>query len=264
MNKFFAYLKTETFRRNLLIAIGSIIGFILIIFFSLRFYTRHGESISVPQLKGLSVENAVASLESLGLRYQVDSVYQMDKKPGLVIEQDPDPNTSVKSNRTIYLTIITQNAPDVDFPDIIDLTFLEAKAIISNYGLKLGDTTYKSDIARDRVLEAQFGGQPIKKGQPLPKGSRIDLVLGDGQGASEVDLPNLVGLTLQEAIFSLKGSSLQLGTVSYTGPVSDSTKVKVVKQYPALSDTLTKVNIGTPVDVVLGEGTGGVMDLLNE
>ena len=99
MNKFFAYLRTETFRRNLLIAIGSVIGFILIIFFSLRFYTRHGESISVPQLKGLSVENAVASLESLGLRYQVDSVYQMDKEPGLVVEQDPDPNTSVKSNR---------------------------------------------------------------------------------------------------------------------------------------------------------------------
>ena len=252
MNKFFAYLRTETFRKNLLIAIGSIVGFLLIIFFSLRFYTRHGESIPVPQLKGLSVENAIQLLESQDLRYKIDSVYQMDKKPGLVIEQDPDPNTSVKRNRTIYLTIITTSPPDVGFPDILKLTFLEARAILSNYGLKIGDTTYVSDVARDRVLEAKFGGQAVQEGQQIPKGSRVDLVLGDGKGAGEVELPNLIGLSLTEAIFSLKvGSSLQLGTVSYEGTITDSTSVKIVKQFPAPSDSLTKVSIGTPVDVVL-------------
>lgn len=251
MSKFFAYLRTDTFRRNLLIAIGSVTGFLLIIFFSLRFYTRHGESIAVPQLKGLSVENAIELLESAGFRYQVDSVYQVNKQPGMVVEQDPDPGTSVKHNRTIYLTIITRSAPNVGFPDIVTLTFLEAKAILNNYGLKVGDTTYVSDIARDRVLEVSFAGRPLKKGQEIPKGSRVDLVLGDGKGASEVDLPDLTGLTLSEAIFSLKGSSLELGTVMYEGAVTDSASAKVIRQIPALTDSLTKVSIGTPVDVVL-------------
>ena len=86
MNKLLAYLRTQTFRKNLLIAIVSIAVFLLIIFFSLRFYTRHGEGTPVPKLKGLEVEEAVEILESQGLRYQVDSVYQVDKKPGLVIE----------------------------------------------------------------------------------------------------------------------------------------------------------------------------------
>lgn len=251
MNKFFAYLKTVTFRKNLLIAIGSIVGFVLLIFVCLRFYTRHGESIPVPKLKGLAVENAIDLLESQGFRYQIDSIYLMDKKPGLVVEQDPDPSTSVKIDRTIYLTIITTNAPDVGFPEILKLTFLEAKTTLLNYGLKLGDTTYISDIAKDRVLEVIFGGVALKKGQQIPKGSKIDLVLGDGKGASEVDLPDLTGRTLSEASFALRGSSLELGLVSFEGAITDSTSAVVIRQYPALSDSLSKVSIGTRVDVVI-------------
>ncbi|TZF83684.1 PASTA domain-containing protein [Pedobacter sp. BS3] len=251
MSKLFLYLKTKTFRNNLLVAIGSVIGFVLIVFFCLRFYTRHGEGLPVPKLKGLSVENAIQLLESQGFKYQIDSVFQMDKAPGLVVEQDPDPNTNVKNNRTIYLTIITRQAPNVGFPDIQNITFLEAQAILSNYGLKIGDTTYISDIARDRVLAAKFGGEPVEKGQMLPKGSKVDLVLGDGKGASEVDLPDLKGLTLSEAIFSLKGASLSLGTVMYEGAITDSLNAHIIRQYPALSDSLSKVAIGTKVDVVV-------------
>jgi beta-lactam-binding protein with PASTA domain len=190
-------------------------------------------------------------LESQGFKYQLDSVYLPDKAPGLVVEQDPDPHTSVKRNRTIYLTIITRNAPDVGFPEIAGLAFLEAKTTLENFGLKLGDTTYASDISRDRVLDAKFGGVAIKKGQSLPKGSRIDLTLGDGKGASEVDLPNLIGSTLSEASFSLRGSSLELGIVGYEGTVNDTVSAKVIKQFPAVSDSLTKVTIGTRVDVIL-------------
>ncbi|WP_374163644.1 PASTA domain-containing protein [Arcticibacter sp. MXS-1] len=251
MNKFLEYLKTDTFRKNLLIAIASIAVFLLIIFFSLRFYTRHGEGVPVPKLKGLPVEQAIELLEEQGLRYQIDSVYQMDKPPGVVVEQDPDPNTNVKMNRTIYLTIITRNAPNVGFPDIFEMSYLEARAVLSNYGIKIGDTTYTSDIVRDRVLQVTYKGRRISKGDDIPKGSVISLLLGDGKGASEVDLPNVVGFTLPEAIFSLKGSSLEAGSVMYEGNVTDSTTARVIKQYPTVSDSLSKVPIGTHVDLIL-------------
>lgn len=251
MNKFLEYLKTDTFRKNLLIAIASIAVFLLIIFFSLRFYTRHGEGVPVPKLKGLPVEQAIELLEEQGLRYQIDSVYQMDKPPGVVVEQDPDPNTNVKMNRTIYLTIITRNAPNVGFPDIFEMSYLEARAVLSNYGIKIGDTTYTSDIVRDRVLQVTYKGRRISKGDDIPKGSVISLLLGDGKGASEVDLPNVVGFTLPEAIFSLKGSSLEAGSVMYEGNVTDSTTARVIKQYPTVSDSVSKVPIGTHVDLIL-------------
>jgi beta-lactam-binding protein with PASTA domain len=255
MNKFLAYLRTQTFRKNLIIAISSIAAFLLIIFFSLRFYTRHGEGIPVPKLKGLSANEAIEILESQGFKYEIDSVYQMDKQPGLVVEQDPDAHTNVKENRTIYLTIITTNAPNVGFPDIFSMTYLEARAVLSNYGIKIGDTSYTSDIVRDRVLEVSYKGRTITAGQQLPKGSILSIVLGDGQGASEVELPDLVGLTLNEATFALKrGSYLNVGNVSYEGAITDSTTARVIRQYPAV-DSLSKVSIGSRVDLILSNET---------
>lgn len=251
MSKFLSYLKTSTFRKNLIIAIVSVVAFLLLIFFCLRFYTRHGEGVAVPKLKGLPVGQAIALLEEQGLRYQIDSVYQMDKAPGLVVEQDPDESTNVKLNRTIYLTIITLNAPDVGFPDIFDTSYLEARAVLSNYGIKIADTSYTSDIMRDRVLQVSYKGKSLQKGDPIPKGSSVSMVLGDGKGASEVDLPNLLGLSLPEAIFSLKGSSLNPGSIYYEGTVTDTANARIIKQYPSVSDSLYKVAIGTSVDIIL-------------
>ena len=251
MGSFFAYLGTKTFRNNVLYAIGFVIAILIIIFYSLSFYTRHGEGIPVPKLKGLQVEEAVELLKSQGFRYEIDSVYLMDKTPGMVVEQDPDPNTNVKQNRFIYLTIITRSAPDVNFPDVEGKTFLEARAILNNFGLKVGDTSYVSDVAKDVILKTSFGGQAIAKGEKIPKGSKLDLVLGDGLGASEVDIPNLVGLNISEARIALMGSSLVLGNITYEGTITDSTSIKILKQFPALSDSVSKVSIGTPIDVVL-------------
>jgi len=251
MAKFIEYLKTKSFRNNLLGAICTVIGILLIAFFSLRFYTKHGEGLEVPELKGLSLAQAVTKLEDLGLRYQIDSVYVMDKPPGIVTDQDPDANTFVKDNRTIYLTINTAQAPNVKFPDIESKSLREAQAILESYRLKLGDTTYKPDVARDVVLEAYFGGQLIRSGEVLPTGSRISLLLGDGRGNEEVELPNLVGLTIDEAKFSLKGAMLSIGQVTYEGQITDSANAVIVMQYPLVADSVIKVKIGTPINVTL-------------
>jgi beta-lactam-binding protein with PASTA domain len=251
MGKFTAYIKTKSFRNNLLTAIGTVIGILLIAFFSLRFYTKHGEGLEVPQVKGLTLAQAVSKLEDLGLRYEIDSVYVMDKPPGIVTDQDPDANTFVKGNRTVYLTINTTQAPNVKFPDIENKTLREAQAILESYRLKLGDTTYKPDIAKDWVLEAYFGGQLIKAGEILPTGSRINLTLGDGLGEEEIELPNLVGLTIDEAKFSLKGAKLIMGQITYDGQITDSANAVIVTQFPLVADTVTKVKRGTPINITL-------------
>ena len=72
MGKYFVYLRTKTFRKNLIIAGVSILAFLLFIFYSLSFYTHHGEGMPVPKLKGLSIEKAIEILESQGLRYQIN------------------------------------------------------------------------------------------------------------------------------------------------------------------------------------------------
>lgn len=252
MSKLFQYLRTKTFRRNLIIAIISIIVFVVAIFFILRNYTHHGEKIQVPDLKEKSITEAISLLEQQGFRYQVDSVYQANAEPGVIIDQDPIAGSFVKDNRTVYLTMITLTPPIVTFPEIREMTFLEARAILGNYELRVGDTTYVADIARDVVLDVRYGGEELKAGQEIPKGSRINLVLGNGMGDSEVLVPNVVGLTLNEARFSILGSSLTVGTVNYMGYITDSLTARVISQNPpADSLQMQKVSVGTAINLAL-------------
>ena len=251
MSNFIDYLKTKSFRNNLIAAVCTIAALLVIAFFSLRYYTKHGEGLNVPELKGLPLAQALSKLEELGLRYEIDSVYIMDKAPGIVTDQDPDANTFVKDNRTIYLTVNSTQAPNVNFPDIEDKSFREAKSILESYRLKLGDTTYKADVARDVVLGASFGGQPIKTGESLPSGSIINLLLGDGRGNEEVELPNVMGLPLDEAKFSLRGSMLNVGQIFYEGVVTDSASAIVIGQFPLPADTIIKVKIGSTINLIL-------------
>jgi len=254
MSKFWAYLKSRQFRVNVLLAVGVVVVVFMAIIFGLSIYTRHGTGVPVPQLKGLQADKAISILKDQGFDVKIDSVYVLDKTPGSVIEQDPDPGTNVKENRTIYLTVVTQLAPPIKMPDLEPYTYREAIATLANYGLKVGDTTYRSDIARDRILEMRFGGQPIKAGTQIPKGSRIDLVLGNGEGASEVDIPDLVNQDLDAAKFVIKNGGLTVGTITYQGPITDSTSLVVVSQSPMKTDSVSKTSNGTRINLTVSQG----------
>ncbi|WP_437922010.1 PASTA domain-containing protein [Sphingobacterium sp. LRF_L2] len=249
MSKLLLYLKTDAFRKNLIAALVVIVVLFLGVYIGLRVYTKHGDSIEVPTVKGMHIDQAIDVLEKADLEYFIDSIYQMDMQPGLVIEQDPEPKSHVKTGRTIYLTIITQVPPEVAFPNIIDKTLIEASAILRNQSLKVGDTVYIADIARDVVLDVKFAGQPLKPGRMVPKGSKLTLVLGNGRGSNEVELPNLVGLSLDEARFALIGVGLNIGTINYAGAVVDSLAAKVISQQP--DSTTGIVSIGTAVNLTL-------------
>ncbi|WP_214070408.1 PASTA domain-containing protein [Mucilaginibacter sp. dw_454] len=251
MSKFGSYLKTTSFRNTLLMAIGAVIAVVLIAFFSLSFYTNHGSGIPVPKLKGMPIDKAIDILKDQGFDYQVDSVYVGDAPPGTVVEQDPDPGTNVKENRKIYLTMVTLKAPPVALPDIDQMPYIQAVATLSNAGLKVGDTSYRADIALNVVLETKMGGQAIKTGQRIPKGSRIDLVLGDGVGASEVDVPDLTNQDLDAVRFVLKNANLGIGTITYQGVITDSSNVVVVSQFPMKTDSVSKVSIGTKINLTV-------------
>jgi beta-lactam-binding protein with PASTA domain len=253
MSKFWAYLKTRSFRNTFFAAIGSVLLLLFIAYLSLDYYTRHGSGLPVPMLKGLSAEKAIQTLDDQGFGYQIDSVYVPDQPPGTIVEQDPDAGTNVKANRIIYLTMVTQLAPSVFLPDLSDQNYMEAVATLSNYGLKVGDTTTKSDIA-NHVLEVHFSGQLIKPGTKIPKGSKLDLVIGNGAGASEVDVPDLLNQDLDAAKFAIKGAGLTIGTITYEGSITDSSNVVVTSQNPMKVDSTSKVSLGTHINLTVSQG----------
>jgi hypothetical protein len=128
-------------------------------------------------------------------------------------------------------------------------------ATLANYGLTVTDTVYKPDIARDVVLEINFSGHPLEPGTLIPKGSRLGLVLGDGEGNSEVAIPDLINLDLDAAKFAIKGAGLVIGAITYQGAITDSANLVVTAQIPAKTDSASTTNRGTPVNLTVIQGS---------
>lgn len=215
--------------------------------------TRHGESLTVPDISGLPVEDAIGILTQKNLKYLItDSLYFTDKPKNSILDQNPAPQSKVKEGRVIYLTLNSSTPPLVNMPNLIDVSLRQAQVLLQSAGLKQGSLSYKPDIAQNVILEQSMAGRQVASGSRIPKGSTIDLVLGDGLGSGDVALPNLSGMTLEEASNLLASSSLSLGSVVYLGSITDTASAKVAKQHPTFAEGVM-VGSGQPVDLFLAQ-----------
>lgn len=237
---------------NFFAVLLAITAFVSISISILNGYTNHGQTITVPDLSGKKLREVEQTLASRKLAFAVvDSSYSDKVMPLTVIDQNPKPGSKVKEERTIYVTINALNPPKVKMPDLRDASLKQAQLELESNGLKLGKLMYKPDLALNAVLEQQVRGKNIEPGTMISKGTRIDLVVGDGLGQTEIDVPNLVGLSLEEAKFVLDGVGLNLGSVVTDETVTSGTQggALVYKQVPDPQDPISTIKQGEPVDV---------------
>lgn len=238
INEIKTFLVSRQFLINLVASVVFGSMFLFLVYKWLGVYTNHGNTITVPDARGMKIEAAREFLRNKRLEIKIadSSAYDVNKPPGTIIEQEPAANEKVKSGRTIYLTITRTIAPLVKLPDLKDVSLRQAEAILGSYGLKLGNQIFRPDLAKNAVLEVSSNGQVLHEGDEVPKGTVIDLVLGDGLGNTKIPVPLLVDLTLEEALFVLKGSSLNVGSILSDGPLGDSLTSKVYRQKPEAGD----------------------------
>ena len=162
------------------VVIFALITLISIIF--LFFYTGQTNYIKVPDLYGLNMYEGEKIMTKKKLNFEVsDSIfYDPAISPNTVVSQTPFKDKEVKKNRKIYLTINPSDFSNVIFPDLIQLTKRAAISQINALDLEMGSIEYVDNIGKDVVLEVKFNDSTIKSGQLIPKKSKIDLVLGNG------------------------------------------------------------------------------------
>ena len=217
------------------ILLGGVIIVILLLLFmlSLRWLTRHGATLIVPGVTGKSFDDAKKILEEQGFEVEIqDSVYNDTAKALAVLRQFPEAESNVKVNRTVYLTINRAIAPTIEMPLLEGLSFRNAEVVLKQYGLKRGDTFYKSDFARNAVLEQVYNGDRIKPGTKIRMGSEIDLILGSGLGQTEFPVPDLFGLSFIEAKMVIQQNNLVLGHVEAEPGIEDTLNAFVNRQSP--------------------------------
>lgn len=225
--------------RQLAILIAVVVLFVVLIFVALRVYTRHGQNVSVPELRRLSLTEVKKICDERGLKFEIsDSVYSSNAAPGTVIDQTPPATFKVKKERTIFLTIKAYSVEQVAMPRLIDLSIKSAQAQLATVGLGVGKISYKPDIARDAVIEQMFNGKPIPAGTRVAKGSLIDLVLGKGEdeGITKTVVPDLKSYSLYTAGLVAAQNSLNIGAKIGDGTIktqADSLSAVIYKQSPA-------------------------------
>lgn len=242
----------RSFLFNLLLVLLVIAGLLFAFFQSLNWLTNHGLETQVPKLVGKNMKDAIKQLKAQGFTIVIDSTYQSYKNPHEVIFQEPESGAIVKKGRTIFLTVNRKSVPTIAMPNLVSLSFRNALLTMSSYRLIMGDTLYRPDIAAGSVLEQWVNGKQISPGQPVPYGSKVTLVIGEGLSGIQ-DVPNLIGVKWSDAKATIESLFLSYN-ILWDGTITDSLNAVVYKQVPeALNELDFKNSIpsGDMIDVYI-------------
>lgn len=247
----FKFLKSRAFIFNLILAIVTLFILWFLLFQGLKSYTRHGESVTVPELTGLTISQVDKHLSSKNLKYHVtDSTFIVDRIPGEVLSQTPAASSKVKQNRRIYLTVNANNPPKVKMPNLIDKSLRLAKINLTNLGLVVGDIEFVPDMAKNAVLKQSVSGKEIVPDSEIFKGTKIDIEVGDGLGNTKIDVPNLIGDKYEKASAYVQLLDLNIGSIIPLGEITDTANAVVVRQQPSYFENRL-MNIGEPIDLFI-------------
>lgn len=158
---------------------------ILVIFGTLKWldnYTRHNEVVIVPDVKGLTMEDAVSFFENNGLRYNIiDSVFSKDVAPGTIVELKPNAGSKVKEGRIVFITLNALSSQMEAVPDVEDMSFRQAYALLRARGFESIEIEYVPGDFKDLVIAIELRGRVLKSGERVPLTSHLILKVSNGE-----------------------------------------------------------------------------------
>lgn len=240
---------------NVIIGVLMAIGIFALFLLSLNWLTDHGKYATVPSVAGKNYEEAKSILKKAGFDVEVqDSIYVDTISPLKVIKQIPEADEVVKSNRTVYLIIRRAVPPLVEMPNLIGYSYRNAEMVLKSMDLRVGDTTFKPDFAKNSILEQWHNGTVIIPGTKIRKGSAISLVLGDGVGKTDFAVPVITGMTFGEAKQMLESAGVGIGAIVIETNITDTASAWIYRQSPERFDDekrIQRIRSGQLIDVWL-------------
>lgn len=251
------FMKSGIFIRNLvalLLAVG-------ILFYLtqqwLRLYTNHGESLEVENYENLPLEAAIRKAERRSFSIVItDSIYLVDRRPNIVLKQDPIAGSRVKENRRIYLTITKSTPPPVPLPDLMSsgYDYFQYTKNLERLGLKyrIREREFNKKLSENQILyfyykDQKITDQDLRDGIEVPKGSELEFVI-TRRFMDQVPIPNLVCKKYEAASFLITSNNLAIGNIS--GDVSNRQSAYVWKQEPTFQPGVM-IQTGQQIDLYL-------------
>ena len=210
--KLFRFLKDKWFYISLIIMLLLIVGVLEYTFSSLDKFTRHGEEFLVPDMVGMNYEEAMEQYQDDFTFILLDSVYVKDFPEGAVYQQNPASGLKVKQGRNIYI-VRTSIAPEiVQMPNLRNLSLRQAIVRLNLVGLKVDKLEFIDYFARNAVVDQKIKNEVIEPKEDVVKGSAITLVVGLGNGSQLTNIPDLIGVSVNDVKERINNASLNIGT----------------------------------------------------
>lgn len=221
---------------------GFVVLVVLANYVVLPWYVYHGGTLTVPDVTGMKVEDAMKKLDDLGLvGIQAETILDNNYEVGTVVSQNPRPNAVVKYGRHVYLNICGGEVL-VTVPALRGRSLRDARFALERNGIVLGEIHY---AASDSLPANTVMGQTLAPNSRVRKGTSMDVVVSVGRGVLAVEVPDLTGKTLVEAERLLARMGLKIGNVTYqVNP--DLLPNTIVDQFPvagAPADSTRRVDL---------------------
>ena len=241
-------------RRNRVLAvIGAIAGIALVVFLVVSVLGSGSKAYSVPNLLGLTQDEAAAMLDSDGHGFEIGEVteqYSSTVEEGKIIEQTPGAGRTATEGSKIDIVVSKGEEPaaSVTVPDLTNCTPSEAQDLLNKYGLKgqAGDSVYNADVEVGHVAE-----QEPAAGTSAKAGDTITYHLS--QGAEQVSVPNVVGDSQSDATSALKSDGFSVNVVQSSS--SSVEKGYVISSNPSAGTSADK---GSTVTITVSTGPASV------
>ena len=251
----FQFITKRPLWANILFAIALVAVLLFIFLISLNWITHHGKILKIPQVAGKNLPDAKKQLEDQGFDIVIqDSVYVDTLPPLNVVKQFPEADAEVKINRTVYLTINRSSPPLIQMPQLVGQSFRSAEILLRQTGLKLGDTSFVPDFAKNSIKKQLYKGQEISFGTKIPMGAKIDLVISNGISDVDMSVPDLVGMTYGDAKVLMEGNNLEFGSRVFNRDIKDSLNAFIYWQSPERmteDHRVNRIHQGQLIDIKL-------------
>lgn len=251
---------------TVLAIVAGIVIFVIIVMLAIRLWSslkqQDGESTApptlteeplatlsyepMPNITGMTVEDAENALKKIGMKVQVDYVESDSVDSGIVLNTDVEEGTPLKQGTTVVLKV-SVGITGVEVPNVADKTYETAERLLKNRGL----TINRVDNYSDTVEEGMVISQSPESGVTVPKGTVVTVTVSKGREEQKIRVPNLIGQTEAEARFILVDNGLSIGSVSY---VFNSEVEEGLVCYQSTSQG-SYVDPDTIIDIKVSQGT---------
>jgi len=202
-----------------------------------------GEEVEVPNVVGMTKDEAKAAIEEIGLVYEEELVNDSEVEKDKVISVvEPEVGSKVKKGRKVVVRVSLGAETNV-VPDMSDIQEEQLEQMLRSYGFKVGKITreFSDEVEKGKVIR-----QSPEPGEELEEGGIIDFVISKGKEIKMVRVPNLKGKSIDEIEQIIHDAGL---TVQDKNPkVTDDPRQvgKVFEQNPPAN---SEVEEGTGVSV---------------